>query len=203
MVESISKAAEDLIIEQEVSSQAVYIKKYQHPEWPGGASGVTVGIGYDCGYSTSDQIQADWEKYLDQETINKLKHVAGVSGNNAAGLVKTATVHSIIVPWDAALGEFEGVEVPKWLKKVRAVYPNTENLPPDCLGALVSLAYNRGLALTGDRRREMKNIRDHLANKEFDKIPQEFRSMKRLWNNGLVRRREEEAQLFEKGLAEL
>ena len=39
--------------------------------------------------------------------------------------------------------------------------------------------------------------------KEFDKIPAEFRSMKRLWNNGLVGRREREAQLFEKGLAQM
>ena len=44
-----SQAAIDLIVREEVGSQARYKHKYQHPEWPGGASGVTIGVGYDCG----------------------------------------------------------------------------------------------------------------------------------------------------------
>jgi hypothetical protein len=47
-----SQAAIDLIVMEEVSSQAAYTKLYQGPTWPGGASGVTIGIGYDGGYST-------------------------------------------------------------------------------------------------------------------------------------------------------
>jgi hypothetical protein len=51
----------------------------------------------------------------------------------------------------------------------------------------------------------MRNIKSHMASKEFTAIPDEFRSMKRLWPDmrGLQKRREREAELFEKGLAEL
>ena len=31
----------DLIVAEEVSSRDYYVAHYQHPEWPGGASGVT------------------------------------------------------------------------------------------------------------------------------------------------------------------
>jgi hypothetical protein len=48
----------------------------------------------------------------------------------------------------------------------------------------------------------MRIIRDHMASGQFDRIPDEFRSMKRLWPNmvGLRNRRDHEADLFEKGL---
>ena len=51
MVKS-SDAAIDLIVREEDSSPEFYAKHYQHFEWPQGASGPTVGIGYDCGYVT-------------------------------------------------------------------------------------------------------------------------------------------------------
>ena len=75
----------------------------------------------------------------------------------------------------------------------------------DSFGALVSLAYNRGASFSapGDRYREMRAIHDHMASGRFDKVPDEFRSMKRLWPNmaGLRNRRDHEADLFAKGLA--
>ena len=55
----ISQAAFDLIVAEEVSSQAAYNARYQRPERPGGQSGITVGIGYDCGYATPERIRAD------------------------------------------------------------------------------------------------------------------------------------------------
>ncbi|MER3498445.1 MAG: hypothetical protein C4308_07320 [Chitinophagaceae bacterium] len=46
----ISQKSIDQLIAFVISSKELYEKKYQQPTWPGGASGVTIGIGYDCGY---------------------------------------------------------------------------------------------------------------------------------------------------------
>ena len=94
--------------------------------------------------------------------------------------------------------------MPNWSDKVKRTLPNTDKLSEDSFGALVSLAYNRGasFSMADDRHKEMRSIKEHMANEEFDEIPDEFRSMKRLWPNmrGLVDRRESEAKLFEDGL---
>ena len=55
-----SKRAIDLIVATEVTSQAYYEKKLRKPEWPGGASGVTIAVGYDLGYANEDKIRRDW-----------------------------------------------------------------------------------------------------------------------------------------------
>jgi len=101
--------------------------------------------------------------------------------------------------------QFGGVEVPKWTQTCRDHLPNFDALTSgDCKGALVSLAYNRGPSFDapGPRYAEMRAIRQHMADKRFDLVPGEFRSMKRLWPKGgdLWNRREHEAALFEKGL---
>jgi GH24 family phage-related lysozyme (muramidase) len=82
------------------------------------------------------------------------------------------------------------------------IYPQVVELPGDCAAALVSLVFNRGPSLSGDRRREMCNIQALLKTGNFKEIPNQFREMKRLWpdSKGLRRRREEEADLFEGGL---
>ena len=74
-------------------------------------------------------------------------------------------------------------------------------LPPDAQAALLSIVYNRGASLTGDSRREMKNIVPLVSNKDLRGIAAEIRSMKRLWTTpatrGLITRREKEAVLVE------
>jgi GH24 family phage-related lysozyme (muramidase) len=84
---------------------------------------------------------------------------------------------------------------------VAAALPNCDKLSPDSLGAIVSLAYNRGASF-GPGRPEMHNIYNHMVAQQFDKIPAEFVSMTRLWPKGgdLYRRRLHEAELFKAGL---
>lgn len=202
MVKS-SQAAIDLIVAEEVSSQATYQQMYQHPEWPGGASGVTIGIGYDCGYSRPDIIAADWGDKLPAPMVKCLEDVAGVTGSPASSYAHQLR-GAVTVPWDAAMAVFIGRDMPKWEAIVAHALPNTDKLSPDSFGALVSLAYNRGASFSnaGDRFREMRAIHDLMAAEQFDQIPGEFRSMKRLWPNvsGLQHRRDHEADLFQKGL---
>jgi hypothetical protein len=198
-----SQAAVDLIVMEEVSSKNLYNLKYQHPEWPGGASGVTIGIGYDCGYSTPTVIQGDWGDKLPVAMVAALEAVAGIHGTPAASHAHELR-GVVTVPWAAAMAVFLGRDMPKWEATVLKALPNATQLAPDSFGALVSLAYNRGPSFSnvGDRYREMRAIRDHLANQQFSEIPDDIRSMKRLWPNvvGLRNRRDHEAKLFEKGL---
>lgn len=199
----ISQAAIDLIIREEVSSEAVYRKKYTRPEWPGVQSGVTIGIGYDVGYSTPARLRADWSGLIPDSMITALTRACGVTGDSAQGLLPSLR-KVVNVPWEAAIGNFSRVVLPRWIKTVTDKLPNCDKLHPDCLGALVSLAYNRGPSFgnNGDRYREMRAIRALMASGNFAGIPAQFRSMKRIWPNvkGLQGRREREAQLFEAGL---
>lgn len=199
-----SQDAINLIISSEVTSQAVYTKLYQHPTWPGGQSGVTIAIGYDCGYSTVDQIDDDWAAHLPLEMVEALQEVAGVTGS-AASSHAHELVGKVVVPWDAAMAVFEGRDMPKWEGVVARSLPNTDKLHPDSFGALTSLTYNRGATFStpGTRYAEMRAIHQHMAGSTFNLIPNDFRAMKRLWPNvlGLRLRRDNEAALFAKGLA--
>lgn len=203
MMPPLSDAAENLIITQEVSSQAEYDPR---PEWPGGASGVTIGIGYDLGYVGPGQVAADWGAYLDGATVKRLQQVAGVKGSQAAGMARALRDASI--PWDAAKAVFDGRTVPQVAAQTVAAFPGSDALPADCFGALVSLVYNRGPGMTDPpghpgQRLEMRQIRDAIASGNANAVPDLIRSMKRLWsdNTGLPGRRDAEAALFESGLA--
>ena len=202
MLYGISQASFDLIVNEETGGQAYYEKTEMHPDWPGGASGVTIGIGYDCGYSTPGTIAADWRVQLPQSVIQALQGAAGVRGSPASALAHE--LHWITVPWSSAMAVFSTLDLPKWVGIVRNALPNCDKLSPDCLGALVSLAFNRGASFTlqGDRYTEMRNIKAHMASMDFIQIPNEFLSMRRLWPQGgdLWKRRGHEAALFESGL---
>lgn len=200
-----SREAVDLIVKHEVSSRATYEKKYKRPEWPGVASGITVGIGYDLGYNSASTILSDWKDYLTPDVVREMQRYAGVTGSGARAVLANAR-QSISVPWDAAMAVFLKVSLPKFEALVVRACPGAENLPPGCFGVLTSIAYNRGASFTkaGERYREMRNIRTHIATNRWDQVPDEIRSMKRLWSsppvNGLLRRRDEEAALWEKSL---
>jgi len=88
-----------------------------------------------------------------------------------------------------------------------AVWPGLDKLHPKAQAAFVSMVYNRGLSLaklakdTNDRRREMRDLRGTVYQRDYLEMARLFRSMKRLWENtnqgGLLVRREEEAKLCE------
>lgn len=207
MVKLISDAARDLIVSEEVSSKATYEARYQRPEWPGGGSGITIGIGYDvgAGVRNSGQLRADWGNRIPDSMIEVLVPCIGVTGESAARLL-AGIRPSVNVPWVAAIDVFDAVDVPRWYAICVKALPNFDLLSLDCKGVLLSLAYNRGasFAKDGDRYTEMRAIKTHMIAKAFDKIPAELRAMKRLWPSqsmrGLVLRREHEARLFEQGL---
>src|SRR5262245_51259355 len=52
------------IAREEVSSRAAYKATYHRPTWPGGESGITIGIGYDLRMQTARQFDTDWHGLL-------------------------------------------------------------------------------------------------------------------------------------------
>lgn len=199
----ISQRAVDLIVSCEVSSKAYYDKVLHRPEWPGGASGVTVGIGYDIGYSTAQKLRADWDGKIPDAMISIMERCCGVTGEAARRLLPSVKMQ-IDIPWAAAMDVFLSRDIPQWTQTVNRAIPKSVALSADSLGALVSLAYNRGASFNspGDRYQEMRDIKAHVQNDEDPKVPADFRSMKRLWPNmrGLRDRRDAEAKLFADGL---
>lgn len=193
----VSKRALDKIVEHEVTSEAAYTKKYQKPIYPGGDSGVTVGIGYDVGHNTKTIIDADWRGKIADADLELLKAAAGIKGAAAAALI--ANLQTISVPFAAAREVFYVKTLPRYAKDTRAVYPGVEKLPADAQGALLSLIYNRGSILSGERRREMKAMVPLVAAGDLKGIAAQIAAMKRLWDKsqlpGLHRRRDDEADL--------
>jgi GH24 family phage-related lysozyme (muramidase) len=205
-VQPISDRAIQLIIAFEITSEALYERLYQRPTWPQGKSGVTIGIGYDLGYVQAAQIGRDWTASLGAPAVGTLSRVCGLTGETAHQALQQVT--GVTVPFSAASSVFQQTSVPRTTTETANALPGSDALSPDCMGALVSLVYNRGPSFSadGDRYTEMRAIKVDVSQKNFKDIPAQLRSMKRLWAGdpnaaGLVRRRELEALLFEQGLS--
>lgn len=200
----LSEKAESLIIEFEIGGgKADYEQRYRHPIWPEGDSGITIGIGYDLGYVTREEFESDWK---DMDSLPRVR-LASVVGLKALGArMVRDRVKDISVSWDLALAVFRSATLPKEIEKTVKAFPGADKLPADVLGALVSLVYNRGPGMSGERRREMREIRELVATRDLQGIANEFRAMKRVWageaiEGGMRRRREAEAKLIESAVA--
>lgn len=188
----------------------------RHPYWPGGQSGVTIGIGYDLGHHSEAELYGDW---IDDGRITcpngptqvqMLLACCGKTGESAR-LAKPLVQDCLILKEDAAI-VFEKRSLPKYESQTRhQAFPGVDSLPDQAYSALVSLVFNRGPDMgkpgdyTWDTRREMREIRLAVADLNLQRIADEIRAMKRLWINkgldGLLRRREREAALVESALS--
>ena len=205
----LSKKSLDLILEFEVGGGENYYNKFlKNPAWPEGQSGVTIGIGYDLGYVNKTEFSENW-KGLPKEIFDRLYKVVGIKGYNAKNLIRG--LRDITIPWELSLQVFNNKTVVKFWNLTKDTFPNFDNLPEDAKGGLVSLVFNRGNALEGDRRREMKLIRDGMRitntfdQKSLSFIANQIRNMKRIWAGGSIekgmnRRRDAEAKLIEQSL---
>ena len=185
------------IINWETGGESYYDR---NPEWPGEASGITIGVGWDLGHTSVAETTRSWRGKIDDATLALLVSVSGHRGE--AAQTRLPHVRHLMIPWAAALAVFQDVTIPTWYLRTLRIYPQVDEMPGDCAAALVSLVFNRGPNLTGDRRKEMAEIQRLLRVGELGGVPDQLRAMKRLWpdTKGLRRRRDEEAELFEAGL---
>jgi GH24 family phage-related lysozyme (muramidase) len=189
-----SQAAFDLCIAAEGCSTT--------PDWPGGASGVTIGYGYDLQFCTEAEFRKDWMA-LSNGLLGRLAAVIGYGGESAK--MAEQSLRDIDIPRDVCADVFRWTSWPKAGRQMLTVF-DAMALPLDCFGALQDLVYNRGTSLIGDRRREMAQIAKALPTHP-EVVPDLIRSMTRLWVgqnlDGLITRRNDEAALFKAALAVL
>jgi hypothetical protein len=186
------------IAREEIGDMATYERRWCAPCFPGGESGVTIGVGYDLRFQ-KDNFEADWKELLPASAYQQLSATLGKQGDAAA----VNRLSNVRISWPAAWRVFTQSTLPKTLALVQASFPGQEALSDLSRGALVSLVYNRGASFDGDRRAEMRSIRSVIAAGHSDQAPEFFLSMRRLWPDasGLRARREREAELFKAGLA--
>lgn len=200
----VSEKGLKLLLDYEVGGGEPYYRKFlSRPTWAGERSGVTIGIGFDLGYNTQAQVMAAWGGVLADSNVELLKEAVGIVGEAAKQwLASREDVRGVEVPWEKAVDVFGRVTVPQFYSLTLQTYPQASTLPAECRDALISLVFNRGSALSGERRIEMMGILNCLREGRLQDIPSLFRSMTRLWPNttGLQKRRMAEAALFEEGL---
>jgi GH24 family phage-related lysozyme (muramidase) len=196
-----SKKTIELLHEFEVGGgETYYNAKLKRFTWPGVASGPTIGIGVDCGYYSPEELEKIFN-FLPKKDLDLVKAASGKTG--AAGKTYTSVLRKagIEVSWEQAQEIFETLTWPKFARATERAFPGVDKLAPDAYGALVSLVFNRGTSMAGERRKEMRAIRDLVPKKDYRGIARELRKMKRIWEgegaDGLLRRRDAEAALVE------
>jgi len=194
--ERISGNGRHLIYEFEVGGGKLYYDKFlSRPTVPPEASGLTVGIGFDCGYNTASQIRKAWHAI--PEEAERLSNAAGLTQARARAILPS--LRDIQIAWAIAEEVFNETSLADFLEIADNAYPGMDALHPDAQAVLVSLTFNRGSSMTGARRREMRAIRGLVPKHDYRGMAAELRKMARLWpdTRGLIRRREAEAKLME------
>lgn len=195
----VSPAAVDMIVAFEIVSPAYYVKRLQHPVWPGGASGVTWGIGYDGGHQAATRIASDWAAHPGAE---RLRTTAGVIG--AAAKPLAAQLRDVRTPLPLAEQVFATSTLPSYdALAARTFHTGWECVGANPRGSLTATVYNRGASMRGHSRREMRALRDDCVPRcDTACMAAQYRSMKRVWVGtslevGLARRYEATARLAE------
>lgn len=192
----VSNRAIDLILDSEGCDLA--------PSWPGGASGVTYGHGYDLGYNSEEQIKRDWAAHVNGNVLAFMVSCSNIKGETAKKRITTQT-RVLRITADAAREVFENRTLPRFIKLARDTYPGFDELNEDTRGALVSLVFNRGSSFgvqgqpSWESRREMRELAPFVLVKDYEGIADTIILMSRLWVgkglDGLITRRHNEAAL--------
>ena len=176
--------------------------------FPGGDSGVTLGHGYDLGAGTESkgEMVNDWKRWLTGTELERLSVALGKTGDAARALCPQ--FRDINISIEAADDVFFRATVPKYYQKTLSAFPNADKLPGMAQAALLSLVFNRGTSMKGERREEMREIKDILVGEppyDLRGVTKALRNMKKLWIgkgvDGLIARREREARFVENAIA--
>jgi hypothetical protein len=191
-----------LIVRWEIGSEAQYTRKYEGVIWPGGASGPTWGVGYDGGHQTARDITADWSAHQDRD---RLVATSGVIGMAAKQRLPEWSGVRTRFPYAAQV--FRQASLPAYRAGARRTYGQAfDRAPAPVRCSLESNGYNRGFGTVGERRREIRTIRDVCLPQAGDAlvhcVAEQLRSQKRLGPDvrGLRDRREDEARTAERAL---
>lgn len=197
-----TQCTRDLLVRWEITSEAAYVRRYQSPIWPGGASGVTWGIGYDGGHQAAPVILREWSAHVHAP---RLATTAGIVGESARAALPA--YRDIVVPWAMAVDVLDAASIPRYMAQARQAYGRHFDTAPDGVRcALTSETYNRGAAMSGSRRIERRVIRDQcLPARDAECVALQLEASCRVWANdarngpGLCNRRKDEARAARAG----
>src|SRR3546814_20587444 len=127
------------------------------PHFPGEASGVTIGVGYDLRFQEAADFEADWAGILTPAQLASLRPHLGKKGSRAA----CDTLTDLRIPFSAAWQVFVKRALPRAIGDTGRCYGDLAALPPLCRGPLVSLVYHHGPSLPRDHRPHMAATNPH------------------------------------------
>jgi hypothetical protein len=196
---------EDEVVEQAADFLTRVESIREHPYWPGGTSGITLGIGWDIGYHTRAELLSVWAD-LGSDALGRLASAAGKKGGAAQALLPH--LKSVQVSTDISrrvlVSSLRGYYYPF----VNQTFPGIEQLPAEAQVVVISLVFNRGVSMGHepdwrfakevDRRWEFRELRQDVKQGDLFAIYIHLGTMKRLWEvsgpRGLrIRRRDEQA----------
>lgn len=194
----------DLLVRWEITSPQAYVRRYQSPIWPGGASGITWGVGYDGGHQSAPTILREWAAHA---AAPRLATTSGIVGEPARAALPR--YRDIVVPWAMAVDVLEASSIPRYRAAARRAYGrHFDAAPVGVQCALTSETYNRGEAMAGSRRAERREIRDRcLPARDAECVAQQLEASCRVWASderngpGLCARRVDEARVARGGRA--
>lgn len=196
------------ILDFEVGGGKKYYDKYlSKPTLPGGDSGITIGIGWDLRYNTVPRFNKFWGPRIPEPNAMALRKLCGFKFANEFTVKELS---HIIIPWHHAEAVFNEDTIPRFWALTMSVFPGVELLPAEGQWAMLSLVFNRGGSLVGERRQHMRKIANILrlgaidgfiSKSEIRQIAECFRNMTSIWSGkdiytGMYRRRHAEADLL-------
>lgn len=198
----VSDRAFDMIVGHELARQG---PAAPNPSWPGGEAGVTFGIGYDLGYTSSAQLTADWCHRIEEMWIHRLEGKIGIRGPAAVDAIDEMNRRVMMdITMEDSIWVFRWKTLPRHIGVTEAAFGNSWRLGPDCLGALVSLVWRRGARFMqgGNEFSEMAAIADAMHEGAFARVPDLLNVMARHYPAGSpsAQRCRDEAELFADGL---
>ncbi len=180
---------------------AAYNRRQRRPMVPdpeNTASGVTIGIGYDCGHMSPQKIRADWGGVLPKPMVDALVNTAGKKKQAAVAMLPS--VKFVDVPIEAALQVFYNTSIYEFGRLTLKIYPDLPKLHPVEQTVMVGLVYNRGNDISSKKesRKEMRELVDAIKEDDDKRMADLLVAMCRLWpqTRGLRNRRKAEAELI-------
>lgn len=178
-----------------------------HPYWPGGNSGISIGVGWDLGQHGESELRGVWSG-LGAATLTKLSVAAMKTGKAAQSLLQD--VKSIEIPRNISAAVLEESLREVYYPMILRLLPGAQLLPTEFQVVLLSVVFNRGVALGHDpdwrtakaldTRWEMRKLQGDVARGDLFAIYIRLGTMKRIWENdpeqrGLPIRRKDEQHL--------
>src|SRR3546814_10730979 len=114
------------MVTEEVGGRQFYDRHGAMPHFPGVASGVTIGVGYDLRFQEADDFEADWSGILTPAQMAALRPHLGKPGSPAA----CAALGDLHIPFSAAWQVFVTCALPAPSGRTPPALATYPPLPP-------------------------------------------------------------------------